>query len=243
MKKRKLTVMAISAVAILSVFTVPARAEGHFYSSDTGYVAAFYLAGGQYNLYVNASLGFSALRRSCVFAGNFSRLSPSQDTMHLGPAEVSTPIAYRINRDITLPAGLYRLYVASNTDCRWKFGIVSTAENSAGITPVQIVKIGNPQLVASVSLNDQVEFSADFRTEKDAVETVSGTMQILHEGKIVSTFPLQFGDVPSSRGLRFFQYLRWDPDDAKYLGTNTVKFVVKIGPREFTSTGEFTLTQ
>jgi hypothetical protein len=35
----------------------------------------------------------------------------------------------------------------------------------------------------------------------------------------------------------------WQPSDAKYLGRNTVKFIVTIGSAEFTSEGEFTLTQ
>ena len=92
--KKRLTAVAISAVVMLSAFRMPARAdEGHAYQGGTGFAASFFLIGGQYNLHVNARLTFPAigLHRSCVFAGNVSRLLPSQDTMHLDPAMISTP--------------------------------------------------------------------------------------------------------------------------------------------------------
>jgi hypothetical protein len=36
--------------------------------------------------------------------------------------------------------------------------------------------------------------------------------------------------------------VRWAPGDAKYVGKNTAKFVIKLGSKEYASTGDFTLS-
>ena len=46
-----------------------------------------------------------------------------------------------------------------------------------------------------------------------------------------------------SKANMLYVGVQWEPSDAKYLDKNTAKFIVKIGSPEFTSTGEFTLTQ
>lgn len=249
MKRWKFGATSAFFVAMFSIFALPAIAdEGHGYDGESEFAASFYLIGGQYNLYANASLSFASVNahRSCTFGGNFSRLLPTQDTMHMGPAQVSTPIAYQINRSITLPPGLYRLFIAPPTDCRWHFAIVSADQNAAGIAVVQMVRAtvgGRREMTETATLHDKVIFSADFRTNHNAMETVSGTMQIIHDRQIVRTMPLQFGTALPVRGLAFFADVQWEPGDAKYLGKNEVKFIVKIGSTEFTSTGEFVLTQ
>jgi hypothetical protein len=71
---------------------------------------------------------------------------------------------------------------------------------------------------------------------------VSGTVQIINEGKVVQTFPLIVSKDSVSKGNMLYVGVR-ESSDAMYLGKNTAKFVEKIGPSEFTGTGEFTLTQ
>jgi len=250
MAERKGGVFAAAAFVTVAVCMTPARAdEGHSYSGDGGYVADFYLIGGQYQLYEYAKLGPAAIRlhHSCIFGGHFSRLLPDQETMRMGPVTIATTLVpYRINlNSVAMPAGLYRLYIASSTDCPWSFDVISTQENPSGVASVQMVKMNGTDrhLTATASLADTVEFSADFRTDHNAVEQVSGNMQILHEGEIVRDVPLQSGTAVPLRGNFFYGNVQWGPSDAKYVGTNTVKFAVKIGPKEFTSTAEFTLTQ
>jgi hypothetical protein len=249
MAETKGGLLAIVAFAMV-LYVTPARAdEGHSYSGDGGFVTEFYLIGGQYQLYTYAKLGPAAIRlhHSCIFGGHFSRLLPDQETTRMGPVTIATTLVpYRINlNSVAMPAGLYRLYIASSTDCRWNFDVISTQENSSGVASVQMVKMNGTDrhLTATASLADTMEFSADFRTDHNAVEQVSGTMQILHDGEIVRDGPLQFGTAVPLRGNFFYGNVQWSPADAKYLGANTVKFMVKIGPKEFTTTGEFTLTQ
>lgn len=163
----------------------------------------------------------------------------------MGPIQVSTPIAYRMNKIINLPPGYYRLFIAPPTDCRWHFAVVSTAQNTAGVSRVQMVKIagGRAEVMAAASLQDKVEFSADLRTDHNAAVNASGILQIMHNGQIVKTVSLQIGAGTATRGQIFFADVQWEPADAKYLGSNTAKFVVQIGGQQFISAGEFTLTQ
>jgi len=102
---------------------------------------------------------------------------------------------------------------------------------------------GSADLSATASVTDQVEFFAQYRTEHDTKAPASGEVQIVNGGKVVQTFPLQVGINEVTRATVFYVSVQWDQSDTKYLGKNTAKFVVKIGSQEFTSTGEFTLTQ
>ena len=244
----RLVGIALSAFAILATFNIAALAdEGHSFQGSAGFTASFYLIGGEYRLYVNASFPFSgsAFHRSCNFSGNFSRLSPTQDTLHIGgPAPISSGMAYTLDRTpVSLPAGLYRLHISPATDCRWKFWVTSTPQNSTGIASVQMVIFGgNSEPTATVSLHDKVRFSADVRTENNRQETWSGVLQIIYNGEVVRSTPLQLASDPPVRGEFSFVDIKWEPADAKYVGKNTAKFVAKIGDREYVSTGEFTLT-
>lgn len=248
MAETKGGLLGIVAFAAMALCVTPAQAdEGHSYSGDGGFVTEFFLIGGQYHFYTKAQLGPSAIRlnHSCIFGGTLLWADGSKT--RFGPITVSTTLVpYRVNlNSVAMPAGLYRLSIATLTDCSWRFDVISTEENTSGIASVQMVKLNGTDrhLTATASLADAVEFSADFRTDHNAVEQVSGTMQILHEGEIVRDIPLQSGAAVPLRGSFFYGNVQWSPADAKYLGANTVKFVVKIGPKEFTSTGEFTLIQ
>jgi hypothetical protein len=159
----------------------------------------------------------------------------------MGPTQIAT-IGYTLDRQVTLPAGLYRFHVA--TGCPWKFFIVSTADNTAGLAPVQmlIATGAKAQLSTTASLSDQLHFSADFRTDHNANEPVSGTLQIIHDGNVVGVVPLQSGVGLPIRGQVVFVEIKWRPGDERYLGKNIAKFNVKIGSTEFTSSEEFGLT-
>jgi hypothetical protein len=72
---------------------------------------------------------------------------------------------------------------------------------------------------------------------------VSGVLQIIHDEKIVRTFPLKVGRDVASGANAFYLDIQWEQGDSQYLGKNTVKFIVKIGSSELTSVGEFELTR
>lgn len=253
---------------IVAVTAAPTyAAESHFYTATHGLSASFYVIGGRYDIYVYAKRpvvgAYAPESRSCLFGGNLQRVWPTHETMSLGSGiTISTIVPHKIGpRTITVPAGLYAIYISALTTCDWKFVLNSTSEDPAGITPVtmfkappvskEIARIGllGDQIrfnaldpAASASLNEPVRFYAQFRTDHDKREMVSGTMQIMHDGKLVSTMPLKFVTDEQSATV-FIADVIWEPSDAKYLGKNTVKFIVTIGSAELTSDGEFTLTQ
>lgn len=95
---------------------------------------------------------------------------------------------------------------------------------------------------ASASMAEPVRFYAQFRTDHDKTTDASGEAQFIHDGKVVSSLPLKSGT--DENGATFLAVdVIWSPETAQYLGASTVKFVVRIGPAESTSTGEFTLTR
>lgn len=83
---------------------------------------------------------------------------------------------------------------------------------------------------STAAVNDQVQFSAQFRTDHDTQVQVSGNLEVIHDGKVVQTLPLKFD---TKAGIASVD-IQFDPSDAKYVGTNTAKFIVKIGSSEFT---------
>jgi hypothetical protein len=253
MKNLKFGPIGQLVLAVLAAFTAtPARAqEGYTYSSFQGFSTSFFLIGGQYELYVNAHLPLAwmlsrqANHGSCIFGGTFQLVWPTHYAIQLGgPVQISL-IPYRIDPTLPLPAGLYSLNIAPLTNCEWTFTVISTNQNAAGIAQVQMQKRTKAGLESSqtASLSDQVQFYAQYRTEHNAQAAVSGTVQIINDGKVVQTFPLIVSKDSVSKANMLYVGVQWEPSDAKYLGKNTAKFIVKIGSSEFTSTGEFTLTQ
>ncbi len=269
MNKRMVRWVVILLAGILAVLTVATTyaAESHFYAATHGLSASFYVIGGRYDIYVYAKRpvigSYAPESRSCIFGGNLQRVWPTHDVMSLGSGiTISTIVPHKIGPStITVAAGLYAIYISALTTCDWTFVLNSTSEDPAGITPVtmfkaaplskEIVRTGllGDQIrlnaldpAASASLNEPVRFYAQFRTDHDKREMVSGTMQMIHDGKVVSTAPLKFITDEQSATV-FIADVMWEPSDAKYLGKNTVKFIVTIGSAQFTSDGEFTLTQ
>jgi hypothetical protein len=268
MNKRKARGRQLLIAGMLALLTTaPTYAgESHFYAATHGLRASFYLIGGQYDIYVYAKRpiagSYAPASRSCIFGGNFQRIWPTHDAVSLGSGIViSTIVPHKIGPSpLTLPAGLYAIYIPALTTCDWKFVLNSTSEDPAGIAPVTMFKaapaskeiarvglLGDPvrynplDPAVSASLNEPVRFYAQFRTDHDKREMVSGTMQLIHDGKTVSTMPLKFSNDEQSATV-FTADVIWQPSDAKYLGNNTVKFMVTIGSAEFTSVGQFTLT-
>jgi hypothetical protein len=249
--KPKLIPLAVLALSILSISARPVRAEeAYFYRGTAGFAKTFYLLGGQYSLYVYAARplnGNTPESRSCLFGGVFERISPTPNSMSLGSGiTISTIVPHKIGpQTLTLIAGVYHLYVPTLTTCEWKFVINSTNQNTAGVQPVQMYNLakGSAELSATASVKDRVEFYAQYRTEHDAQAPVSGVLQTIHDGKVIQTFPLRLDKDRLSGATALFVDVQFSPDDLKYLGANTVKFVVQIGAATFTSTGDFKLIE
>lgn len=237
---------------MLSICTTAACAgESYFYAGTSSFTAEFYVIGGQYSLYLYARRPVTGYitpeSKSCIFGGNLQRVWPTHDAVSLGSGiTISTIVPHKIGpAPLTMPAGLYRIYIAPLTDCDWHFSLESTNQNTAGIAPVQMYKInkGSANLSAAASVTDHVEFFAQYRTEHDVQAPASGEVQIMNGGKVVQRFPLEVGVNKVTRATVFYADVQWEQSDTKYLGKNTARFVVKIGSQEYTSTGEFTLTQ
>jgi hypothetical protein len=242
---------AVTLCVTLSIFGTVAQAkESYAYAGEQGFSVSFFLIGGQYTIYVNAKRpikGYSTpSSRSCIFGGNFERVWPTVDSRSLGAGvTISTIVPHKIGpAPLTMPSGLYKIYIASTTDCNWVVSLESTNQNTAGVAPVRMLKAGKAGMEYSetASVRDQVEFYAQYRTEHDIQAPVSGVLQIINGGKVVETYPLNVGLDKASLANALYIYVQWEPSDAKYLGKNTARFVVKLGSTEFTSTGDFTLT-
>jgi hypothetical protein len=252
MKKTKVVAMAMFVFLTLSASVTPAHAgESYFYRGTSSSTAEFYLIGGQYTLYLYAKRPVTGRvtpeSRSCIFGGNLQRVWPTHDVMSLGSGiTISTIVPHKIGpAPLTMPAGLYRLFIAPLTDCDWHFNLESTNQNTAGVAPVQMYRLtkGRAQLTLTASVTDQVEFYAQYRTQHDVQAPASGEVQIVNGGKVVQTFPLKISVDGVTKATVLYVDVQWDQSDTKYLGKNTARFVVNIGSQEFTSTGEFTLTK
>ena len=260
MRRSKSGAKAILVIAILSMWTTAARAgESYFYSGTGARSASFYLIGGQYTLYMYAKRPikgyYTPESERCIFGGNLQRVWPTHEVMSLGSGvTLTTIVPHKIGpAPITLPAGLYSLYIAPLTDCDWHFSLESTSQNTAGLAPVEMLRTdkgldssnskGGLESFSTASVKDQVQFYAQYRTDHDANVPVSGDLQIIHDGKIVQTFPLKIGHDVASGASTLFLDIHWDQSDSQYLGKNTAKFNVRIGSAELTSVGEFELSR
>jgi len=179
MKKAKVAAMTMVLLFMLSSLVTPAHAgESYFYTGTSSFSAEFYLIGGQYTLYLYAKrpvTGYvSPESKSCIFGGNLQRVWPTQDALSLGSGiTISTLVPHKIGpAPLTMPAGLYRLFIAPLTDCDWHFSLESTNQNPAGVAPVQMYKTnkGSANLSATASVTDQVEFFAQYLGRETATK-------------------------------------------------------------------------
>ncbi|MGB7189561.1 MAG: hypothetical protein WBD10_05450 [Acidobacteriaceae bacterium] len=235
---------------VMAILAVPGYGrESHFYHGDGGYSASFNLIGGQYTVYVSAHFVQNYKTHSpdsCVFVGNLQRVWPTHESSQLGgPAPIRNPIWFKLGpKPVALAAGHYALYIASTSDCEWKFILASSPQNATGIAEPRMFKAGAMGTSASdtASLKDTVQFTAQYRTAKDAALPVSGEMQIVHDGQLVRTFPVKFGIDDAMQASIASVELRWQDSDAKYAGKNTARMVLKIGGQEYTTSTDFLLT-
>jgi hypothetical protein len=243
---------SIAILAAVLAICLPARVcsyaeEAHSFSGDSGFQTNFFLIGGDYALYTRARLHspHSPYKKECFFSGNFARLTPTNDNLHFGgPVPIGEIVPFKLNMEsITLPAGLYHLYVTPTSDCDWVFVISSNKSNDAGVTPVQMLTLtgGSNRVAAEASLHDAVQFGADIRSDHNTRQNAGGQMQIVHDGQVTNTFPLKCAASPPQHGDICWSVVQFNSSDAKIIGKNSVLFQIKIGDREFTSTGEFTL--
>lgn len=247
MKKFWIAVMWLGLMAALAV---PGYGrESYFYHGDGGYSASFNLIGGQYTVYVSAHFVRNYKTHSpdsCIFVGNLQRVWPSHETAQLGgPAPVRNPIWFKLGpKPVSLAAGHYALYIASMSDCEWKFLLVSAPANATGVAEPQMFKAGSAgtQVSNSASLKNTVQFTAQYRTAKDAAVPVSGELQLVHGGQVVRTFPLKFGIDQAMQASIAYAGLQWQDSDAKYAGKNTARMVLKIDGKEYTTNTDFMLT-
>lgn len=238
-------------LAVMAALAVPGYGrESYFYHGDGGYSASFNLIGGQYTVYVAAHFVRNYKTHSpdsCIFSGNLQRVWPSHESAQLGgPAPVRNPIWFKLGpKPVSLAAGHYTLYIASTSDCEWKFILASAPENTTGVAEPQMFKAGGmgARVSDSTSLNDTVQFTAQYRTAKDAAVPVSGELQLLHGGQVVRTLPMKFGIDHAMQASIAYVGMRWQDSDSKYGGKNTARVVLKIDGKEYTTSTEFTLTQ
>ena len=218
------------------------------YQSHAGASTSFSLIGGKYQIYVDAHYVPNFMNKgSCAFAGNFQRVWPTHDSMELGPSigRVTGAIHHSIGpKTFTLPAGRYALYIASLTDCHWRFTIVSEPQE-AGVEPLQMLEWdranGTVAPAESTAIGKTVQFMAQYRTDHDAKQPASGELQLIHDGKVFETFPIMVAVDPESQATKFYLNIDFTAEDKRYIGKNTAKFNVKIGIASFTTSVEFTV--
>lgn len=245
-RPNQVLLLLLVALCTLSAFA----GEAYTYQGQMGYSASFPLIGGHYQIYVNAHFvpGFASNRNNCVFGGNFQQVWPKHDQSQLGPGvPITGAIHYNLGpKSIDLDAGAYALYVASATNCRWRFTLVSDNNNPAGLSAIQSFRVTSEGLVlaGTTSMKEKVHFLAQYRTDHDAKMPVSGEMQIWQGGKMLDHFPLGCDADPETNATRCHVTITWEPDkDQRILGKDTARFVVEIGGKQFTQSADFTLTR
>lgn len=237
-------------VAFLVLVLPAAATESVTYQGQAGFSQSFSLIGGQYTIYVNAHYVTEWTRRnSCVFGANLQRVSPTHDAVEIGSAvPITGAIHFNLGpKPISLEAGRYALYVASATNCRWRFTLVSTNQNAAGVQPIAMSEL-NPDDHGSipsetVHLGRKAQFVVQYRTDHDAEVRVSGKMQLVHDGKVMDTAPLRLGKDPDNEANILYVVYEWEPTDTAYLGKNTMRFTMTIGGKPFVQSLDFTVTR
>lgn len=234
--------------ALLCVAVSAFGGEGYTYQGQYGFTTSFPLIGGEYSLYVDAHnfVNYSNTTGSCVFSANLQRVSPTKDSVQFGGSvPVAGPTHFTLGpKKVDLPAGQYKVYVASQSSCQWTVSLESTADNAAGVAPVQSLVEGDGGYVVSntVSLKRKIQFEAQYRTPNNTKAPVSGELQMSHNGKVFQSFPVSVGNDTSAAGSKVAVNVQWEASDAKYLGKNSARLVVKVAGQEFSSSTDFTLT-
>ena len=168
MKNARVLAVILANIAVLWVFAIAARADSYEYAGEGGFKKSFSLAGGQYELYLIAKhpvTGYDVPGfEYCSFAGALERSSPTSLRISLGDAvEVAKDniFPWKFDRHLTLEAGEYTLWIASETYCNWSFTILLEAKQDSGpstATPAAKQKFqlpGNAVFIGSLESNGQ----------------------------------------------------------------------------------------
>lgn len=101
------------------------------FSGDAGAVHEFSLSGGQYYIDVFAvdALGPTGTGK-CLFSGNLTDLTDGQQSQIDRAGFVQSGVPYSQTATGTLHAGDYRLYIAPNSNCDWRFSIVPSGQGA-----------------------------------------------------------------------------------------------------------------
>jgi hypothetical protein len=223
--------------------------EDHAYAGEGGFRTTFAVVGGAYELYIDAHYpaGITQTRGSCAFAGTLQRVDGAAAPIAFGgPARVQGALHYRFDRNVQLPAGRYALYVTESTDCPWKFILESRgAAAAAGLSQLQMFSVtpSGQTPTNTTAIGETVMFYAQYSPGSNASAPVSGKLQLFHNGTLVDTYPLKLHVEQDSKQPYVSIGITWDPPDVKYAGKNTMRAIVTIGGKTYTSSTDFTLTR
>jgi len=257
------TLWILAGVIVLWLYVAPVAAQERIsYEGEDGFQHSFSLAGGQYKLYVYARDPIPGYLPPgydhCIFSGALERVSPTYERLALGNAiRISRNdwAPWKIERDVTLPAGRYTLSIPSANDCKWTFDLEFKANSEASqdsrvsltdkcflrscVLPPIALSGGAPGDAArAVSMHEAVEFVAPFvRWGSSAVP--SGTCLIKVGEKTLKEEPLRVDQDPVSHHDHFYVIANWDKDSAPDMGKITVEFVTTLGR----SSAEFTVNR
>jgi len=262
---RFLSIPMILAGLTICLFAAQAAAQERIrYEGEDGFKQSFSLSGGQYKLYVYARDPIPGYLppgyEHCMFSGALERVSPTYENLPLGNANRISRndwAPWRIERDVTLPAGRYTLTILSVTDCKWDFDLEFKANFEASedstvsltnrcflrscVFPPIALSGGTPDNTAqSVSLRaDMVEFVAPFIRWGNAAKP-SGTCLIKIGDKTLKQEPLHVEEDPVSHHDHFYVIATWDKDATLSTeGKITVEFITSLGR----SSTEFKITR
>jgi hypothetical protein len=223
--------------------------ESHAFAGTGGFSRSFTIVGGNYDIYIYAKSPsrstYAGASKNCVFGGNLQRVGSKDDAMSFGNGVTVGPvIGYKLGpRQISLPAGVYAVYIASVTNCMWHATLQSADDNGAGLAPLEVQTEKSDGPVESVTLRDKVQFIAQYRTDQARDVPIAGQMELIHGGRVVQTFPMKFGVEDDNQASVCYVNVQWEARDAALVGKNTARFVVKINGQQFTSTADFVLQQ
>lgn len=254
MKKSTRQAVNIVIVVMYGILTTTAHADDYSFNGEGGAKKSFSLTGGQYEVYLIAKYparGYSESgTRECFFAGMLERVSPTYQKWTLSPGiPVSEDNIFplKIDRQETLLAGQYNLFVASSTDCWWSFTVLKTGEAApapaatkpAGtIGPVKLLKqVFDVKVSQTASVQQPFRLFAPY-TVNDPSVRLMGFCFIDQNDKAFFIDKLQVG-VDEGKHPIFYVDVILSENQKQFLGKSTAKFVTSLG----TTTGEFTLTK
>lgn len=133
MKAARMILVILVNIAALWAVAAPAYADSYFLNGEGGFNRSISLVGGDYEVFLVAKI--PAGRNHCFFGAMLQQALPASQKISLGSGvEVTDNVfPWKIDRVMSLPAGQYTFWVASESDCLWTFTIVrQSGQNSGG---------------------------------------------------------------------------------------------------------------